>query len=113
MLQLFFGADILWRYRRAVLVGMFGPTIYLAAADALAIGAGIWTINPAQSLHLLIGGVLPVEEFIFFLLTNTLIVFGVTLSIAPESRQRFQTIREAISARAQSANRRVGRSTGV
>lgn len=88
MLQLGFGADMLWRYRRHVLLALLPPTLYLAAADAIAIGSGTWTINPEQSLELLVGGVLPVEEFLFFLLTNTLIVFGMTLAQAEASRAR-------------------------
>ncbi|HSM56736.1 MAG TPA: lycopene cyclase domain-containing protein [Candidatus Sulfomarinibacteraceae bacterium] len=97
MLQLIFGADILWRYRRPVLLSLLLPTLYLAAADALAITVGIWTIDPAQSLHLLLLGVLPLEELLFFLLTNTLIVFGVTLSLAPESTQRLRDLRSRVS----------------
>jgi len=31
---------------------------------------------------------LPLEEFFFFLLTNTLLVFGVTLALARESQSR-------------------------
>lgn len=97
MLQLIFGADILWRYRRPVLLSLLLPTLYLAAADTLAINIGVWTIDPAQSLHLLLLGILPLEELIFFLLTNTLIVFGVTLSLAPESAQRFRDVRSRLS----------------
>ncbi|HZD11355.1 MAG TPA: lycopene cyclase domain-containing protein, partial [Candidatus Binatia bacterium] len=96
MLQLAFGADVLWRYGKAVAPAVLLPTIFLSTADALAIGAGIWTINPAQSLHLYIGGVLPVEEFIFFLLTNTLVVFGATLSLAPTSRERLQQVARSL-----------------
>lgn len=95
-LQFAFGVDILWRYRNGVLAAVLIPTLFLAAADTLAIGIGIWTIDPAQSLHLLIAGVLPVEELIFFLITNTLIVFGVTLSLAPESRPRLVAVRQRL-----------------
>lgn len=88
MLQLAFGADILWHRRRLVLLALLPPTLYLAAADAMAIGAGTWTIDPAQSVGLYLGGVLPVKEFVFFLLTNTLVVFGVTLALSRESARR-------------------------
>jgi len=91
-LQLAFGADILWRYRRLVLWTLLPMTLYLSAADALAIGSGTWTINPAQSLDFLLGGVLPIEEFLFFLLTNTLLTFGVTLILAQESHIRLRQI---------------------
>jgi lycopene cyclase domain-containing protein len=88
MLQLAFGADILWRYRGLVFWTLIPATLYLAWADALAIGAGTWTIDPAQSFNIFLGGVLPIEEFVFFLLTNTLLVFGVTLVLARESQGR-------------------------
>lgn len=93
MLQIGYGADLLWRYRRLVLTAILPVTLYLSAADALAIGFGTWTINPAQSLDIHLFGVLPVEEFIFFLLTNILIVFGMTLFLVPESQARLQQLR--------------------
>lgn len=88
MLQLIFGADILWRYRRAVLPAVLLPTLYLSAADVLAISGGTWTISPEKSLNLLIGGILPIEELLFFLLTNTLITFGMTLALKVKSVER-------------------------
>jgi len=87
MLQLAFGADILWRYRSLVLWGIAVPTIYLAAGDLVAIRAGTWTIDPQQSTGILLAG-LPMEEFIFFLLTNTLVVLGTLLVLAAESHER-------------------------
>lgn len=92
-LQLLFGADILWRYRRLVAISISLLTLYLSAADAVAINVGTWTINPEKSLDLLLGGILPIEEFLFFLLTNTLITFGITLVISRESRVRFGLLR--------------------
>jgi lycopene cyclase domain-containing protein len=93
-LQLAFGADILWRYRRPVLLALLSTTVYLSLADALAIGLwGIWDISPEQSTGVMLGGVLPVEEFLFFFLTSTLVIFGITLVMAQESRERFRTMR--------------------
>jgi lycopene cyclase domain-containing protein len=89
-LQLAFGADVLWRYRRLVLYSIVPLTLYLSAADSLAISSGTWTIDPEQSLDLLLGGILPLEEFVFFLLTNTLVSFGIILIWAEESRARLQ-----------------------
>ena len=91
-LQLFFGADVLWRERRLVGLAIIPLTLYLSLADSLAIRAGTWTISPGQSFEFLLGGILPVEEFIFFLLTNTLVVFGLTLIRAPESRPRLRQL---------------------
>jgi lycopene cyclase domain-containing protein len=87
-LQLGFGADILWRHRRLVFLSIVPLTLYLSFADALAINWGTWTIDPAQSLNIYLGGVLPIEEFIFFLLTNVLITFGITLVLAEASHRR-------------------------
>lgn len=96
MFQLAFGADILWRYRRVVFLSLVPLTLYLSAADARAINYGTWTISPTQSLDILLGGVLPVEEFIFFLLTNILITFGLVLLWAKESGQRLEQFRAII-----------------
>jgi lycopene cyclase domain-containing protein len=92
-LQLLFGADILWRYRRLVTLIVVSLTLYLSAADTVAINLGTWTINPEKSFDLLLGGILPIEEFLFFLLTNTLITFGITLVISEESHGRFELLR--------------------
>ncbi len=86
-LQLAFGADLLWRERRLVTLGIFIPTLYLGLADSVAIAAGTWTINPEQSTGILLID-LPLEEWVFFLLTNSLIVFGMTLLLRTESRAR-------------------------
>jgi len=87
-LQVMLGGDILWHYRRVVFLTVATATLYLSAADLLAIGSGTWTINPERSLGILIGGILPLEEMIFFLLTNVLLVFGLTLGLARESLDR-------------------------
>ncbi|MEJ2710155.1 MAG: lycopene cyclase domain-containing protein [Anaerolineales bacterium] len=94
MLQLAFGADILWKNARLVALALLTPTVFLAAADSLAILSGTWTIAPHQSLNYLIAGILPLEEFVFFLVTNTLVVFGMTLALSCESRSRLQDLRQ-------------------
>ena len=87
ILQLGFGADILWRHRALVFWGIVTPTIYLSIGDTFPIGAGTWTIDPMQSTGIFIGS-LPMEEFVFFLMTNTLIVLGSVLVLAQESHER-------------------------
>jgi lycopene beta-cyclase len=87
IVQLAIGADILWRYRVLVFWALAPATLYLGFADALAIGAGTWTIDPAQSTGILIGN-LPLEEGIFFLMTNLLVVFGMILVLAAETQER-------------------------
>lgn len=90
MLQVGVGGDILWRHGRLVALGIGAPTLFLAAADALAISSGIWAISPTQSLHWLLFGVLPFEEFVFFLITNILVVFGATLALSPAAHTRLR-----------------------
>jgi lycopene cyclase domain-containing protein len=94
-LQVAVGGDVLWRNRRAVLAALLSVTLFLSAADFLAIRAGIWTIDPRQSLNLFLGGGLPIEEVVFFLLTNMLVVFGLTLSLAPEMWERWGQLKAA------------------
>jgi len=92
MLQIAFAGDILWKYRHVVFLTIASSSLYLAAADYLAIGSGTWMIDPEQSLNIYIAGVLPIEEFIFFTLTNILLVFGLTLVMAQESHQRVPSL---------------------
>jgi lycopene beta-cyclase len=84
VIQLAFGADILWGRRRTLLLTIIPITLYLWLMDALSIGAGIWTIDPMQTTGIMVGN-LPIEEMLFFLVTNILVSFGLTLFIAPES----------------------------
>lgn len=93
ILQMAFGADILWRFRRLIGLALGSVSVYLGLMDSLAIRAGTWTIDPAQSLNIFLGGALPVEEFIFFLMTNILITCGITLLLSLESRQRWKELK--------------------
>jgi lycopene cyclase domain-containing protein len=88
LLQLAFGADILWHHRRLVLVALLPTTLYLWLVDGLAIHSGTWTISPEYTLGLDLFGVLPIEEATFFLVTNVLISFGIVLMSARESHER-------------------------
>lgn len=89
IIQAAFGGDILWQHRRLVALGLVPTTLYLSLADSLAIDGGTWTINPKKTINVnLLGGKLPLEEGLFFLLTNTLISVGMTLVLAKSSRAR-------------------------
>lgn len=92
LIQFTFGADILWHYGRLILWALIPSSLYLGAADALAINAGTWTISPSQTVGIKFGGILPLEEFIFFVMTNILVVFGVTLVMAIQSHERVFTL---------------------
>jgi lycopene cyclase domain-containing protein len=92
MIQTAFGADILWRHRRLIAMTILPMTLYLAAADKLAISSGTWTINPQQSVNILLLGRLPLEELLFFFMTNVLIAVGITLVASAESKARAETL---------------------
>lgn len=86
--QFLFGADILWHYRKLVVLTILPMGAYLSAVDSLAIAASTWTIAAEQSTRVLLGGVLPIEEAVFFFVTVTLVTFGVTLVLAEEAQAR-------------------------
>ena len=93
-LQFLFGADILWHYRRLLMWVILPATLYLSITDSLAISSGTWTIDPLQSTRIFIGA-LPLEEAVFFLVTNILLGFGMTLFLAHESPTRIVEIKKA------------------
>ena len=66
------------RYRRTFVLGVAVPTLYLWIIDRVAIGLGIWDIANRFSLDFDPFG-LPVEEAVFFLFTNLLVVQGAML----------------------------------
>lgn len=88
MFQIGFGGDILWRHRQLIAASIIPATAYLGFADSQAIHAGTWAINPKNTIGVNVIPDLPFEEALFFLLTNTLLVFGVTLVLAKESENR-------------------------
>jgi lycopene cyclase domain-containing protein len=92
LLQVAFGADILWMHRRELAISVLTPTIYLWLVDAIAIRSGTWTIDPAQTTGISLG-ILPIEEMLFFFMTNLIIAFGITLLLAEQSQPRWQELR--------------------
>jgi lycopene cyclase domain-containing protein len=73
-----FGWPHLVRARRTVALGIGVPTVYLWLVDWYAIRNGLWTISPAYTLGIAPFG-LPIEEMVFFLMTNAFIVQGLVL----------------------------------
>jgi lycopene cyclase domain-containing protein len=90
LLQFIFGGDILRYHGRLIALVLLPSTVYLSLADSLAMYQGIWEISPQQSTQILLGGVLPLEEFVFFLATNTLISLGSLLFLARLSHERMR-----------------------
>jgi lycopene cyclase domain-containing protein len=91
LIQLAFGADILLAEWRRLIPAIAVPTLYLWLVDALAIASGTWTIDPAQTTGIKLGP-LPMEEMIFFLMTNVVISFGITLMLSEGPERRAQAI---------------------
>jgi lycopene cyclase domain-containing protein len=77
-LQWAVGGPHLWRVRRTLVVAVAVPTAYLWLADRLAIGLGLWRFSAERTTGLELAG-LPLEEAVFFLMTNVLVVQGVLL----------------------------------
>jgi lycopene beta-cyclase len=67
---------------RPALVAIAVPTLYLWFADTVAIRLGIWEISRRYTLGPRPLG-LPVEEAVFFLITNILVVQGLILFLYP------------------------------
>lgn len=76
--QWVFGQEILWSRRRSLLLTVLLATTYLSCTDGIAISQGIWTLHRDRILGAYVANV-PVEEIIFFLLTNLLVIQSVLL----------------------------------
>ncbi|KAI8975962.1 phytoene synthase [Pilobolus umbonatus] len=92
--SLFYGGCILWyvcpvlallwygageymiRRFPSVLLSITLPTLYLCWVDKVAISAGTWDISLRTSTGKMVVPHLPVEEFMFFLLINVVLVFA-------------------------------------
>ncbi len=78
-LQWAVGAPALLERRRTVLLGVAVPTLYLSVVDRIAIGQGVWELSATYTTGVTIAG-LPVEEALFFLVTNVFVVQGLVLA---------------------------------
>ena len=96
--QLLFGADILWHYRKLVFWAILIPGTYLSLMDMVALRDSTWSISPSQTTGILFFGILPLEEVVFFFITNILITFGMTLLLANVSVERVAEIRKQVRA---------------
>jgi lycopene beta-cyclase len=98
IIQFIFGADILWHYRKLVFWTIAVPVTYLSLMDLVALQDTTWSISPDQTTGILFFGILPLEEVIFFFVTNILLSFGMTLLLANVSQERFAEIRNRVQA---------------
>lgn len=96
-IQWAFGWPYLRERWRTVAIGVGLPTIYLCAADAIAISIGIWKLSPAYTTGVTVAG-LPIEEALFFLCTNLFVVQGLVLWLWLTERLGIDTVEEPTAA---------------
>jgi putative membrane protein len=80
MLQWWVGADRLLPRLRLLGGVVLSCTLYLSLVDGIAMRSKVWAISKAHTLGPAVGNV-PLEEIMFFFITNVLVVTGVTLYI--------------------------------
>lgn len=85
LFQWWFSPRYLATNRKLLLAAIAPPTLYLALADRYAIAEGIWSITDATRSGLYVVG-LPVEEALFFLMTNVMVVQGLVLLLQRNER---------------------------
>ena len=81
------GGHLIWARRRLMAWAVVPTTLYLWIADRVAIGLGIWDITDATRTGVELLG-LPVEEAIFFLVTNLLVAQGLVMLERPVGERR-------------------------
>lgn len=64
---------------RTCLMAIAAATCWLCVADAIAISQGVWALSPALTTGVWLGP-LPLEEAVFFLLTNTMLIQGLAMT---------------------------------
>jgi lycopene cyclase domain-containing protein len=92
-LEFLIGGDILLRRWRIALPAILLPTCWLTVIDALASGAGFQLIDINQTLPVRLPLLnVPLEQTLFYGMTNTMLVCGLLLVSAPLMRQRLRTL---------------------
>jgi lycopene cyclase domain-containing protein len=85
------GPRSLWASRRLLLPAIGAATLYLSLADAFAIANGIWSLSPQRTVGVAVGP-LPLEEVLFFLLTNAMVIQSMVLLRSEEPRRRIRRL---------------------
>jgi lycopene cyclase domain-containing protein len=78
VLQWAVGWRTLWERRRPLVTTAIVATAYLSCTDGVAIANGIWTLHRDRIVGIQLLNV-PIEDVIFFLLTNLMVVQSVLL----------------------------------
>ncbi|NNE35365.1 MAG: lycopene cyclase domain-containing protein, partial [Rhodothermales bacterium] len=80
LIQWLYGGHHLWRMRKTWFWATAVPTVYLWIADRIALHLGIWHISAEHTIGFTPLG-LPIEEALFFAVTNLLVVQGLLLML--------------------------------
>ena len=73
-----YGGETLWQARRVLAASLAAASIYLWAVDRAAIELKVWSISPVHVTGWELLG-LPIEEAVFFVVTNLLVLQGMLL----------------------------------
>jgi lycopene beta-cyclase len=112
LLQSAVGAETLRARRLLRLIAIGIPTLLLWCADRFAIGQETWIINPRLTVSFRPFG-LPIEEAVFFFLTNLLIVDSLILGTDPRVRARLNLRGQLGRAAIRDVSARNGRPSGA
>ena len=80
---------------------MAAPRILVVGSinvDIVALTETTWSISPSQTTGILFFGILPLEEVLFFFITNVLITFGMTLFLVNVSQGRLAEFKKQVQA---------------
>nr|KAJ3419039.1 hypothetical protein HK105_007475 [Polyrhizophydium stewartii] len=75
-LQLAVAAPFIARRWQPTLASIALPTLFLWCVDHIAIRDGVWSIHPSPTTGIMVTPFLPLEEAVFFVVTNAMIVCG-------------------------------------
>ena len=78
-LQWVLGFSTLWKHRREYVISLTGLFLFFGFADWVAVKNGIWFFSKDQVTHINLFTHLPIEEALFFLCTNIMVVQGFIL----------------------------------
>lgn len=78
LIQFIFGGRKIRDNAKLIIIPTLIMTAYFSLADSISIGNGIWSFDPEQTIGTKVGNV-PLEEILFFFMTNLLVTEAMVL----------------------------------
>lgn len=78
LIQFIFGGRKIRDNSKLIIIPTLIMTAYFSLADSISIGNGIWSFDPEQTIGTKVGNV-PLEEILFFFMTNLLVTEAMVL----------------------------------